>query len=102
MNYQIETQEKFEKLLQTKFTQLKPINKWRQTMWHLNGKVIVSLVHLTKKSKFCFFNNPEIELDRLQRWGSTVYSKNLEFINNQVEWDAISNLIENTIKNQIS
>jgi hypothetical protein len=32
MNYQVEAQEKFEKLLASKFTQLEPTNKWRQTM----------------------------------------------------------------------
>ena len=69
MNYQVEIQEKFEKLLSTKFSQLQPVNKWNQTMWQVNGKVMVSLVHLSNKSKFCFFNNPQLELDKHQKKG---------------------------------
>ncbi len=103
MNYQIDIQAKFEKLLKTKYSQLQPINKWRQPMWHLNGKVVVSLVHLSNKSKFCFFNNPELALDKLQRWGSSIYSQNLEVEQNtDIDWNNISYWIADTIKNQNS
>ena len=103
MDYQVETQYKFEKLLATKFSQLQPINKWRQTMWHLNGNLIVSLVHLSNKSKFCFFNNPELVLDKLQRWSSSVYSQNLEIDQNtKIDWKKISYRISETMENQES
>ena len=95
---QIEIQEKFEELLASKFFQLQPVNKWKQTMWHIDGEIIVSLVHLSKKSKFCFFNNPGLNLDKVQRWSSTIYSNNLEINEaNEVNWESISDLIENTI-----
>ena len=97
---QVEIQTKFEKLLATKHGELKPIKKWKQTMWHLNGKIVVSLVHLSKGSKFCFFNNPKLELDKLQRWGSTIYSQNFEIEQNTIiDWDNISYWITDTIKN---
>lgn len=98
MIYQIDIQEKFDKLIQTKFSELKPINKWNQTMWHKDGSVIVSLVHLSKKSKFCFFNNPNLEVGKVQRWGSTIYSQNLEVSQNEhVDWEFVSKQITNTI-----
>ena len=103
MTYQIDLQTKFEKLLSTKHSQLKPINKWRQTMWHIDEKIIVSLVHLSNKSKFCFFNNPVLKLDKLQRWGSSVYSQNLEIEQDtNINWNDISNWITDTIKNHDS
>lgn len=101
MIYQIEIQGKFEELLKLKFPTLEPTNKWNQTMWHIEGKPIVSLIHLSKKTKFCFFNNPDIELDKTQRWGSTVYSQNLEYsVNDSVNWDKVGKLIQNTIDDQ--
>lgn len=101
MMNQIEIQEKFKELLAAKFPQLEPINKWRQTMWQLDGKVIVSLVHLSKKSKFCFFNNPNLVLDKLQRWSSTIYSNNLEISEvDEVSWESVSRMIEDTIFSQ--
>ena len=72
-------------------------------MWHLNGKVVVSLVHLSNKSKFCFFNNPDLESDKLQRWGSTVYSQHLEIEQNtKIDWRNISDWIRDTTKNHES
>ena len=98
MHHQIEIQEKFEALLKTDYSTLQPINKWKQTMWHQDGNIIVSLVLLSKKIKFCFFNNPNIELDKLQRWGSTVYSQNLEYKNQDVvDWDRVRELVEDTL-----
>ncbi len=103
MNFQIDTQEKFEKLLKTRFGQLQPINKWRQMMWHLDGQIVVSLVHLSNKSKLCFFNNPELILDKNQRWGSTIYSTNLEIEPKMdIDWNSVSNWISDTIKHHDS
>ena len=70
-------------------------------MYHIDGKIIVSLVHLSNKSKFCFFNNPHLELDKLQRWSQTIFSHNLEINkNSNIEWESISSLIESCVKIQ--
>jgi len=70
-------------------------------MWQKDGNLIVSLVFLSKKMKFCFFNVPDIELDKLQRWGSTIFSQNLEYDDgNAIDWNRISELIEVTIESQ--
>ena len=95
---QIDIQTHFEELLRTKFPHLQPIGKLRQTMWHIEGNLVVSLVHLSKKTKFCFFNNANLALDKIQRWGSTIYSHNLEYTDeNEVNWDEVSEFIQNTI-----
>ena len=94
MNRTIEIQEKFENLIQSKYPFLDPVEKWNQKMWHKEGKLIVSLIFLSKKLKFCFFNNPNIKLDKLQRWSATIYSQNLEYQNDEeINWDKIQNLI---------
>ena len=91
------TQYKFENLLRSKFPFLQAVRKWRQIMWHNNGQLIVSLVFLSRKMKFCFFNS-EIELDVLQRWGSSVYSHNLEYAYGaQINWNQIERFIQHTI-----
>lgn len=97
MTDQINLQQKFEEILAKEFPQLQPVKKWRQTMWHLDGNLVVSLVHLSKKSKFCFFNNPNLEIGKIQRWGATIYSNNLEVTSEQnVDWDQISKMIKET------
>ncbi len=99
MNFEIETQTQFEKLLECEFPTLEPINKWNQTMWHKEGHLIISLIFLSKKFKICFFNNPNITLHKLQRWSSTIYSQNLEYKNDdKVDWDKIQELLNNTIQ----
>lgn len=97
MTDQINLQQKFEEILAKDFSQLQPINKWRQTMWHIDGKLVVSLVNLSKKSKFCFFNNPNLEVGIVQRWGSTTYSNNIE-VNGaaEVDWKTIIKLLRDT------
>lgn len=97
MTDQINLQQKFEDILAKDFSQLQPINKWKQTMWHLDGNLVVSLVHLSKKSKFCFFNNSNLEVGTIQRWGSTTYSNNVEVTSAvNVDWDQISRFIKET------
>ncbi|QCX01336.1 DUF1801 domain-containing protein [Aggregatimonas sangjinii] len=87
-------QESFKNLLAEKFPELKPIEKWKQTMWHHNGDLVVSLVPLSKKVKFCFFNTPHLELDKTQRWGTTTSSENLEIPEGSlVDWEQIETLI---------
>jgi uncharacterized protein YdhG (YjbR/CyaY superfamily) len=49
---QIDIQTKFEELLQLKFPHLQPINKWKQTMWHIDGNLINSSF---KKNQILFF-----------------------------------------------
>ena len=98
MHYQIEIQQKFDELLRIKFSELQSANKWNQTMWHKDGRVIVSLVHLSKKSKFCFFNNPNLKVGKNQRWSATIYSNNVEVSeNDKVDWKSVSEHIEKTI-----
>jgi hypothetical protein len=99
MNIKIEIQEEFENLIKNEYPLLEPIKKWNQKMWHKKGNLIVSLIFLSKKLKFCFFNNPNIELHKLQRWSSTIYSQNLEYkSNDEINWDKIRSLINETIK----
>ncbi len=101
MSILLEHQSQFETLLGTSFPSLQPIKKWNQTMWHNDGDIIVSLIFLSKKMKFCFFNNPDLELDKLQRWSATIYSQNLEFsYEDSVNFDRIKSLIEDTIHSQ--
>jgi hypothetical protein len=70
-------------------------------MWHMDGDLIVSLIHLSKKSKFCFFNNDNIELGKMQRWSATIYSHNLEYAAAaDVDWGKVDELIQNTIEAQ--
>lgn len=101
MNIQIETRTRFRRLLASKYPSLKSTEKWRQTMWHNDGSLVVSLIFLSKKIKFCFFNNPNIELDRLQRWSSNIYSQNREYENGmEIDWERISELINTTMQIQ--
>ena len=90
-------QTKFENLLQKKFSYLQPVEKWKQTMWHKNGELVVSLIFSKEKLKFCFFNNPNIKLDKHQRWSTTIFSENLEVENQEkVNWKIIEELIDKT------
>lgn len=99
MNREIEIQEKFETIVKSRYPVLQPIQKWNQRMWIREEKIIVALIFLSKKLKFCFFNNPNIELDKLQRWSSTIFSYNLEYENDElIEWDNVKHLIDSTIK----
>ena len=99
MTDQINLQQKFEEILARDFVQLQPVKKWRQTMWHLDGNLVVSLVHLSKKSKFCFFNNPNLEIGKIQRWGSVTYSNNVEVTAvDELDWKEISKLIRETLE----
>ncbi len=94
-------QKKFEQLLSKKFSNLQPTIKWNQTMWQMDGNLIVALVFLSNKVKICFFNNYEVELDKLQRWSASIFSQNLEFDSkSEVDWDEITMLIDDTIRNQ--
>lgn len=87
-------QKTFETILAEKFPELQPVNKWKQTMWHLNGDLVVSLVPLAKKVKFCFFNSPHLKLDKTQRWGTTTSSENLEIPNGtDIDWKQIEKLL---------
>jgi len=98
--FRLDTQAHFEQLLLSQFPFLEPIDKWKQTMWNKEGQLIVSLVFLSQKVKFCFFNNPIIELDKLQRWGSTISSQNLEYDNRSpINWRKVQELIDSTIQN---
>ena len=97
--FEEDTKTVFENLLESKFPFLEPVQKWKQTMWHRDGKLIICLVFSTKKLKFCFFNTPNLILDKLQRWGTTVFSQNLEIENvNDIDWEKIEALIDETIK----
>jgi len=99
MNREIETQTIFRKLLASNYPNLQSTKKWRQTMWHNDGSLIVSLIFLSKNIKFCFFNNPDIHLDKLQRWSANTYSQNIEYENGmKVDWDKISELINSTLQ----
>ncbi len=98
--FRTDVQAKFEELLKARFPILQPTDKWKQIMWHKEGNLIVSLVLSTNKLKFCFFNNPNLKLDKLQRWSTTIYSQNLEIINErEIVWDEIEALIDSTVKN---
>lgn len=99
VNKEIEIQEEFEHLIKSEYPFLDSVEKWNQKMWHKEQNLIVSLIFLTKKIKFCFFNNPNIELHKLQRWSSTIYSQNLEYqYNDEISWDKIRKLINETVK----
>ena len=98
-NIKVDIQAEFEKRLEAKFSFLQPVDKWKQTMWHKEGNLIICLVLSAKKMKFCFFNNPNLTLDKLQRWSTTVYSQNLEIANeDKVDWEKIEELIVETLK----
>lgn len=98
-NFRADIQAEFEKLLLSKFSFLQPVGKWQQIMWHKEGNLIICLVFSAKKIKFCFFNNPNLTLDKLQRWSTTIYSQNLEISNgDKVNWEKIEELIVNTLK----
>ena len=90
---------KFETMLKSKFPFLQLVEKWKQTMWHKNGDLIVALIFSSKKIKFCFFNNQNIKLNKHQRWSNNIFSENLEIQNkNEIDWKIIEELIENTIQ----
>ncbi|GEM_PF-2538624 len=98
LDTEVATQVRFENLLSSKFPSLEAIKKWNQTMWHKEGKLIVSLIFLSQRMKFCFFNNPNLELDKLQRWSSSVYSQNLLVENvSVIDWSKVENAIGDTI-----
>ena len=98
--FRTEVQVQFEELLKVKFPILQPTSKWKQIMWHKEEKLIVSLVFSTNKLKFCFFNNPNLKLDKLQRWGTTIYSQNLEISDaSEIVWKEIEALINDTVDN---
>ncbi len=98
MQWQDEVDQHFHKLLKNSFPKLKAENKWKQTMWHINERIIVCLVFGKNQIKFCFFNNPTIKLDKLQRWGQTIHSQNLEIENgNFIDWQYVEDLIKQTI-----
>jgi hypothetical protein len=97
---QIVIQEKFEAILQEKYPLLEPIDKWKQTMWHLNENLVVSLIFSSKKLKFCFFNNSSLKLDKNQRWSTTIFSENIEYgYEDIINWKKIEGLIESTVIN---
>ena len=99
MNTEIEIQEEFEKLIQSDYPFLTPIQKWNQKMWHQDGELIISLIFLSKKMKFCLFNNPTIELDKRQRWSATIYSQNLEYhYEDTIDWKKIKQLIAKNVE----
>ena len=92
---------KFEKLLQDKFSFLQPVDKWKQIMWHNDGNLIIALIFSAKKIKFCFFNNPNLQLDKLQRWGRSVYSQNLEIsYQDNIDWKSIQQFISETLEHR--
>lgn len=98
MNTEFEIQEEFEKLIKREYPFLAPFKKWNQKMWHKEGALVVSLIFLSKKLKFCFFNNPNIELHKLQRWSSTIYSYNLEYdYDEKINWEKIRKLINKNV-----
>jgi uncharacterized protein YdhG (YjbR/CyaY superfamily) len=91
-------QTEFESLLKSKFPSLKPMEKWKQTMWHLNGNTIVSLVFLKNKIKFCFFNSDNLDINIVQRWSASIFSLNMEYnYEETINWEKIHELIEQTI-----
>ena len=93
----IELQSEFGKLLVAKFPFLQPVDKWKQMMWLKEGKLIVSLIFSAKKIKFCFFNNPNLKLDKLQRWSAAIYSQNLEIAyGDTVDWETIEKITRDT------
>lgn len=99
MNTEIEIQDEFEKLIKSDYPFLVPIQKWNQKMWHKDGKLIISLIFLSKKIKFCLFNNPTIELDKRQRWSAMIYSQNLEYhYDDTIDWEKIKKLIDKNLK----
>ena len=92
---QTKIQAHFNKLLADKYPMLQPIDKWKQVMWHQDGDLIVSLVLLQKKVKFCFFNSSNLTLNKTQRWGTTITSENLEVENGEaVDWERIDMLLK--------
>ena len=96
--WQDEIELHYHKLLETSFPALKAEHKWKQNMWHLNERIIVCLVFGKNQIKFCFFNNPSIKLDKLQRWSQTTYSQNLKIENgNFIDWQYVEELIKKTI-----
>ena len=96
---EIEIQNEFEKLIKRNYPFLAPIQKWNQKMWHKEGELIISLIFLSKKMKFCLFNNPAIELDKRQRWSATIYSQNLEYhYEDTIDWEKINKLIDKNVK----
>lgn len=100
VDFKLELETKFEKIIIAKYPILQPVDKWKQIMWHKEGNLIVSLMFSTKKLKFCFFNNPNIKLDKLQRWSTTIYSQNLEITDeSKIDWNIIEELTNDTIKN---
>jgi uncharacterized protein YdhG (YjbR/CyaY superfamily) len=89
----------FESFLKSKFPSLKSIEKWKQTMWHLNGNLIVSLVSSKNKIKFCFFNTDKLDVKVLQRWSASTFSLNLEYnYEDKINWKKIQEMIEQTIR----
>ena len=99
MNREIEIQEEFEKLITREFPFLTPTQKWNQKMWHQDGELIISLIFLSKKMKFCLFNNPTIKLDKRQRWSATIFSENLEYhYEDTIDWEKIKKLIAKNLK----
>jgi hypothetical protein len=95
--WQEDTEGHFYELLKNSFPKLKAENKWKQTMWHLNERIIVCLVFGKNQIKFCFFNNPTIKLHKLQRWSQTIYSQNLEIENgNFIDWQYVEELMNAT------
>lgn len=98
MQWQDEVDQHFHKLLKKSFPELKAENKWKQTMWLINERLIVCLVFGKKQIKFCFFNNPSIKLHKLQRWSQTIHSQNLEIENgNFIDWQYVEDLVKQTI-----
>jgi hypothetical protein len=96
---EIEIQNEFEKLIKCNYPFLAPIQKWNQKMWHQEGELIISLIFLSKKMKFCLFNNPDFELDKRQRWSATIYSQNLEYhYEDTIDWEKINKLIDKNVK----
>ena len=98
-DFKKDVQTKFENLLEKKFSYLQPVEKWKQTMWHKDGELVVSLIFSKEKLKFCFFNNPNTKLDKHQRWSTTIFSENLEIENQkEIDWEVIEKLIRNEEK----
>ena len=68
-------------------------------MWHQDGELIISLIFLSKKMKFCLFNNPTIKLDKRQRWSPLNFSENLEYhYKDTIDWEKINQLIAKNLK----
>lgn len=95
-------QKDFENFLKSKFPSLNSIEKWKQTMWHLDGNLIVSLVTSKNKIKFCFFNVDKLDLKVLQRWSASTFSFNLDYnYEDKINWDKIKRIIEQTLTKTI-